>query len=110
MFWLKVLLDLLLSPLPNGSIELKSITHVRNMYKSCIDEDAIDTEGVEVILRLVDTEFGGWPILKGLAWNNSAFNFSYLLLKLSEYKYNVVYNIRTEIDEKNSTFRSIRVR
>lgn len=105
-----IVLELLLSPLPNGTVELKSILHARNMYQSCIDEDAIDAEGVDVILRLVDTEFGGWPILKGSTWDNSKFNFSYLLLKLSEYKYNVFYNIRTEIDEKNSTFRSIRVR
>jgi len=80
------------------------------MFASCINESAIEEENVSVILPFIDTELGGWPILQGSAWNSSAFNLSRLLVKLASYSNSVIYNVGTQVDEKNSSFRSIRVR
>jgi predicted metalloendopeptidase len=79
------------------------VTNARRLYRSCIDEANIEIEGVDPVLSLINKEFGGWPILHGLAWNSSTFDFSNLLLKLRQYNYNIIYKINTETDEKNSS-------
>ena len=75
-----------------------------------MDEDAIETEGVDAILLLINTKLGGWPILQGLTWNESAFDFDQLMLKLSQYNNFIFYSVETGVDEKNSTIQSIKVR
>jgi hypothetical protein len=102
--------DILSSSPPNEATELKATLNARRLYASCVNEDAIEAEDNDVILFFINTELGGWPILQGSAWNNSTFNLSRLLLKLNAYSSSVIYNIGTQIDEKNSSFRSIRVR
>ena len=102
--------DLLsLSP-SNGTAEPKAITNARRLYASCVNEEAIEAEGVDAILSFINTELGGWPILQGSTWNNSTFNFSRLLLKLNQNKDFAIYNVHTKLDEKNSSVPSIRVR
>ncbi len=99
----------LLSSLPsNGNIESKAVINAR-LYNSCIDEDAIEEEGVGELLSLIDTEFGGWPILKGSTWNNSTFNFSELWFKLSQYNNFVFYDVETKISKKNASTYHIQV-
>jgi len=102
--------DLLSSSPPNGTVQLNSTFNARRMYASCVNEDAIEAEGVDVILPFINTELSGWPILQGSTWDNSTFNLSRLLLKLNEYSNSVIYNVGTQIDPRNSSFRSIRVR
>ena len=63
-----------------------------------------------MILSLVNTELGGWPILQGSTWDNSSFNFSHLLLKLNEYSSSIIYNIGTQIDDQNSSLLGIQVK
>ena len=73
------------------------------MYHSCIDEERIEDEGVDAILSLIQTEFGGWPIIQSTSWNNSTFDLFELLLKLRKYNNDIIFGIGTSIDEKNST-------
>lgn len=77
------------------------------MYNSCVDETKIDEDGIESLLSLINTEFGGCPILQGLSWDSSKFNLSNLLLKLRQYNYNIIYRLQTTIDEKNSSSTAI---
>jgi hypothetical protein len=101
--------DLLSSLPPNRMTEAKAITNARRLYNSCVDEYAMETEGVDAILSLINTEFGGWPILQGSTWNQSMFNFSQLLFKLSQYNNFVFYHIETKINRKNISMYRIRV-
>ena len=80
------------------------------MYSSCVDETQIDNEGIKPILSIIQNEFGGWPILEGASWNPSTFNISNVLLKLRQYNYVVIYNINTDIDEKNSSLTDVIVK
>jgi hypothetical protein len=102
--------DLLSTSSPNGTTELDAIVNARRLYNSCIQEDEIEAEGVNTILSLVNTEFGGWPILQGSQWNTTAFNFSQLLIMLNKYNTDVIYIAGTQIDDKNSSAMAIRVR
>ena len=80
------------------------------MYTSCINENAIETEGVDVILSFINTELGGWPILQGSTWNESTFDFARIMLKLSQHNNFIIYTVKAANDEKYSSVRSIRVR
>jgi hypothetical protein len=110
LFILSFFKDLLSSSPSNGTIELKAITNARRLYTSCTNEKAIETEGVNVILAFINTELGGWPVLQGSTWNESTFDFAHLMLKLSQHNNFILYTVKTNIDEKNSSVRSIRVR
>jgi hypothetical protein len=101
--------DLLSTGPPNGIVESKAIINARRLYNSCIDERAIENEGVDAILSLINGEFGGWPILQGSTWNESSFNFSELWFKLGQYGTFAFYDVTTKMDLKNTSTYSIRV-
>ncbi|UJR21017.1 hypothetical protein I4U23_024117 [Adineta vaga] len=95
--------NLLSMPTSNTTVEPNSIINARRLYASCVNEEAIETDDVRVILSFIDTELGGWPILLGSTWDASTFDLSRLLLKLNQYNTFIFFYIMTGIDEQNST-------
>ncbi len=93
----------------NQTLELNSIINARKLYSSCIDEDEIERVDVYPIISLVNTEFGGWPILEGSNWNSSSFDLYRSLIKLCQFNRFLFFNVLTYIDEKNSSSHSIYV-
>jgi hypothetical protein len=80
------------------------------LYNSCIDEDAIERESLNVIQFLINEEFGGWTRWSGsTTWNESMFNLSHILLKLSQYNHFVFYRVETTIDDTDALIHRIRV-
>lgn len=102
-------LDILTSPLPNDMKHIRAILNARTLYDSCVNESAIETAGTETVLNVLENELGGWPILRGNAWNSNRFNFSNLLIRLREYNNNIIYSCGTATDDKNSSAYYIRV-
>ncbi|CAF1128115.1 unnamed protein product [Didymodactylos carnosus] len=98
----------LLTSLGNDS-EPEAIKNARNMYQSCVDEAAIENDGTDTLLTLINNELNGWPILLGDNWNNSTFNLLKILLKLREYNNNIIFSIATTTDDKNSSAYCIRI-
>ncbi|CAF4117161.1 unnamed protein product, partial [Adineta steineri] len=94
--------DILTSSPTNDTNEPKAIINTRNLYHSCIDEQLIEDEDISLILSLINNEFGGWPIIQS-SWDNSTFDLLNLLLKLRKYSNNIIFDIGTSINEKNST-------
>ena len=103
-------IDLLSVTPSNQTVEPTAIVNARRLYKSCVDEASIDAEGVDPVLSLIETEFGGWPILTGSSWDSSTFDFGELLLNLRKYNYNFYFRVGTATDEKNSSSYDIEVR
>jgi hypothetical protein len=101
--------DFLSAEPPNGIMESKAVISARRLYNSCIDEHAIENEGVDAILSLINGEFGGWPILQGSTWNESSFNFSEVWFKLSQHATFAFYEVVTKMDLVNTSTYSIRV-
>lgn len=101
--------ELLTSTTANGIVQLNSTLNAGRMYASCINEAAIETEHIDVILPFVNEQLGGWPILQGSGWNNSTFNLSRRLLTLTEYSNSVLFDVSTQIDQQNASLRSIRL-
>ncbi len=105
-----IFIDILTSPLPNDTIDIKAISNARQLYSSCVNELAIESDGVDTVLSIIDNDFGGWPILNGLSWNETQFNLSHLLFKLRLYNNNIIFNCGTTTDDKNSSAYYVRVR
>lgn len=103
-------IDLLSQPLSDQAAQVKALVNTQNLYRSCINETAIDAEGVNTILSVVDAEFGGWPILQRSPWKNESFDLMRLLLKIRKYNQNLLFRVITATDEKNSTAYDIEVR
>lgn len=104
-----LIVDLLSSSITNQTIESNSIINARILYSSCMNEDAIESEGVDRLISFINTELGGWPILQGLSWDESTFNLTRLLIKLNQYRIFIFFNVLTYIDENNSLAYSIYV-
>ncbi|CAF2564816.1 unnamed protein product [Rotaria sp. Silwood2] len=101
------IVDLLSTISTNETDGLQSVINARILYRSCIDEKKIEIEGIDPVLSLINTKFGGWPILQGSSWNSSMFNLTNLLLKLRQYSYNIIFQIYSDVDEKNSSATNI---
>lgn len=101
--------DLLSTLSQSKTIESKAIDNAHRLYTSCMNEETIETDDVHGLLTLIDEQFGGWPVLQGLRWNDSMFNFSQLWFKLGQYNNFVFYHIETKIDKKNTSMYRIRV-
>ncbi|CAF1258051.1 unnamed protein product [Adineta steineri] len=96
------IIDILTSSSTNDTNELKAIINASNFYHSCINEQHIEDEDINRILSLINNEFGGWPITQS-SWDNSTFDLLNLLLKLRKYQNNIIFDIGTSINDKNST-------
>ncbi|CAF0789680.1 unnamed protein product [Adineta steineri] len=97
------IIDLLSSPISNETIKPNAIVNARRLFSSCINEEAIEEEGIDVILSFINTELGGWPILQGSTWDSSTFDLTNLLTKLGQYSVFTLYYVGTYPDEKNSS-------
>lgn len=102
-------IDLLSQTSSDETPQLNAVINARKLYRSCINESAIDSEGVDYILSLVNSEFGGWPILQGSVWNNESFSLIDLIIKLRQYNQNLLFRVLTATDDKNSTSYDIEV-
>ncbi|CAF1296790.1 unnamed protein product [Rotaria sordida] len=101
------LVDLLSSTPSNGTIESKAITNARHWYNACVNRNANKTEDILTIFSFIQKELGGLPLIEGLAWNESTFDFYRLMFKLNQYNSFKLYTVKTIIDYKNSSLRSI---
>ncbi|CAF0819256.1 unnamed protein product [Rotaria sordida] len=103
------IIDVLSSSTSTSIDESHAIINARRLYASCIDEEAIEMENVNVLLSFINTQLGGWAILQGSKWNSSTFNILNQLLKLFEYKHSVIFNVDTVVDDQNSSANVIRI-
>jgi hypothetical protein len=101
--------DLLSSIPPNGAIEPKAITNARRLYNSCIDEDAIKTNTYNVMSRVINEEFGGWPSVSNFRWDESTFDLSSALLTSNQYNYFPFYYVATTIGYNSSDILGYRI-
>ena len=90
-------------------MEPEAVVNARRLYKSCANETGIEADGVDAIISLVNSEFGGWPILLGSTWDGSTYNLTKLLTALRKYNNNPIFRVGTSTDEKNSSTYDIEV-
>ena len=108
-------IDLLSSPSSSSfssksSEELDVTVNARRLFNSCLDEETIDREDDQLFLSLINSQLGGWPILKSSSWNETTFNLSDVLLRLHQHGSSMLFASDTYISPTNSSTVSIIVR
>ena len=72
--------------------------NARRLYRTCMDERAIEMESTSVVAQLVVRELGGWPSDYQSLWKKSLFDLSAALLKLNQYNTFPFFYATTMID------------
>jgi hypothetical protein len=85
------------------------IVNTRNLYQSCINESAIELDGIAAILSILNEEFGGWPILGETSRTPSPSDLADLLLKIRKYDNSIIYRVNTQTNQENSSIYNIEV-
>ncbi|XP_067659555.1 neprilysin-like [Haliotis asinina] len=90
---------------PSAEGEPTSVKEAKNMYKSCMDLDAIEERKMKPLVDALP-QFGGWPVLSS-SWNESAFNLEDTLVKLSSYNFVPIIYMSVSTDAANTTVRKL---
>ncbi|KAK3599129.1 hypothetical protein CHS0354_016391 [Potamilus streckersoni] len=93
----------------NRASDLSVFKTVRDMYRSCVNEDLIEKRNISVAIPLLE-ELGGWPVLgnqSGGNWNESTFDLIQLLVGLKNYGYSPLIRMYVFSDVKESNKRII---
>jgi membrane metallo-endopeptidase-like protein 1 len=93
---------------PSSPNEPKPFRLAKNLYKICMDEKAIEEQGLDPLLKLLKL-LGGWPVLEGESWNENEFDWILTTYKFRDMGYSVDYflDFSIGVDLKNSTQRVI---
>jgi hypothetical protein len=54
---------------PIGDTDVNATKKAKILYLSCIDEETIEKRAEKPLLKLLDEEFGGWPLLRNNSHN-----------------------------------------
>lgn len=66
------------------SSELKAIRSAKTLFKSCKDEDTIEDNGEFKLLKFLNEELGGWPLLNEFYYNPNPNNTLKTLVNLHQ--------------------------
>lgn len=92
---------------PSRVSDTKPVQLAKRFYSSCLNETIIEKRGVKPIIDILD-ELGGWPVLKGDAWEeNEHFNWTKIIKRFRRMGFNTrsIFSLNLETDSKNSTRR-----
>ena len=84
-----------------GSAEVEAVLKVKQLYRLCMDTEAIDAAGAQPLLDLINRT-GGWNLINGgrlEEWNINSTSFA--LEKL--YSSGAFFTMRVTVDDKNSS-------
>ncbi|KAF5307510.1 hypothetical protein FQR65_LT06865 [Abscondita terminalis] len=71
---------------PVKSNDHKIVKVAKNLYKHCMNESAIERDGLETI-KIVLHKLGGWPVVDGIHWDESKFQWMHAEYVLREFGY-----------------------
>lgn len=83
---------------------------VKKIFNLCLDTEAIEQKGVDFLKDYV-TFFGGWPVIEGPSWNQTAFNWVHATQKMFDHGFsiNAVINVYITINATNTNQRIIEI-
>ena len=91
---------------PNHPNEPKPFRMARDVYKSCMDKERIESLGTEPLKGIL-TALGGWPVLEGESWDGANYIWYEQVYKFRAMGYSVDYFVDFSVttDLKNSSWR-----
>lgn len=82
-------------------------TKAKNLFRSCMNYEAIEKRGIEPLLELLET-FGGWPLLDD-SWDEKNFDWLKLTALLRKYNNDILIVEWVGADIQNSNHNVIQV-
>jgi predicted metalloendopeptidase len=88
----------------------KAYDSVRNLYKSCMDEDYIEENAANHVKDIMK-KLGGWPLLEGDKWTGTGFTWYQLAEKANRLGFDTdkLLTITISTDDQDSTRRLIKL-
>ena len=103
-------LDLLSTPPSDEIVEPKATINARRLYRSCIDESAIEREDLDKMRSFINKEFGGWADIHDSSHNIFTLSLTDLLLKLNQYNIFTFFQVQAVVDLDNLETLRYRIR
>lgn len=95
----------------NEEGEPKTFHLAKNLYKSCMEKEAIENIGLDPIKQILK-KLGGWPVLEGDSWKNFSANGQPYIwyeqvykLRTMGYSNDFLVDFSVTTDLKNSSWR-----
>ncbi|XP_037075869.1 neprilysin-2-like [Pollicipes pollicipes] len=81
---------------------------LKKYFKSCMDKETIEKQGLQPLHDILD-EMGGWPVLKGSAWDEDAFQWTEAVYQNRKrgYSDSHMFSFSVSADVKNYSRRHI---
>lgn len=94
---------------PITSDDIEPFVNVKNLYKACMNTEAIESLGIDPVLNTMNL-MGGWPVVT-TSWNSEDWTWrkSVELSRLHGYSVSYFLSFSVSTDNKDSTKRIIRV-
>ncbi|KAJ3649739.1 hypothetical protein Zmor_021463 [Zophobas morio] len=78
---IKILKEIISEPI--GTKDVKSLQLQKLFYQSCTNLEVIDVDNDTTFANII-SKLGGWPVVSGNNWNESAFDFAEFMVELRE--------------------------
>lgn len=83
---------------PNAENDINATKYAKNLYKSCLNETTSELVGEDNLKILVETTFGGWPLLGENNWNPSDFDPIQIQVLSRSYGLNQIVSVYIDED------------
>jgi hypothetical protein len=93
------LLDLLSAPINFGDIT--AIIDAKKLFRSCSNTETIEKYGESKVLKFLNDQFGGWPILNDRHFNPSVESTFNNLIDLYKIDVNPLFNMYVSTNPSN---------
>ncbi|XP_055349740.1 neprilysin-1-like [Paramacrobiotus metropolitanus] len=80
----------------------------RQLYKICLDKDALRKNGVQPVMDILQKTIGGWPILTP-NWDPDAFDLWKALIYFDEYGFDPLLSVSIVADLHNASFNRLSI-
>jgi predicted metalloendopeptidase len=93
---------------PINEAEAEPFKLAKKVFKACMNKTYIETRGIKPLLDIHE-ELGGWPVVKGDAWDEGSWNWvkSVQDFRRKGYSTDYIFDFSVGTDLKNSTRRII---
>lgn len=82
----------------------KAIALAKTYFESCVNKEVAEKQGIQPLLEKIE-KFGGWPVVKGDAWDSANFDWIRLIKNFSEegFETNQIMQFQVIVDWFNSS-------
>lgn len=96
---------------PASDNDCNATTKAKILYASCIDEEEIEKRAEKPLIKLLDEEFGGWPLLKNSSDKINETNLDWITLmgKLRQFNNEIIIGHNVGPHEYNASTYAIKL-